>query len=316
MKAFLVTGGAGFIGSNFIRYMMDKYSSYEIINLDLLTYAGNLKNVEEVADLSRYHFVQGSINDRELVTNLVKQYKVDAIINFAAESHVDRSIEAAYPFVETNVNGTLSLLEVAKKCQINRFVQISTDEVYGSLGLEGYFFEHSPLNPSSPYSASKASADLLVQSYHKTYGLDTIITRCSNNYGPYQHSEKLLPSIILKAFQNEKLPIYGEGQNVRDWLHVFDHCSAIDLALHSGKSGEIYNIGAYHERTNNEMVDFIIGALDREESLKEFIPDRLGHDFRYAIDSSKIRRELKWQPKMDFDKSLIETIDWYITEQQ
>lgn len=314
MKAFLVTGGAGFIGSNFIRYMMDKYPSYEIINLDLLTYAGNLKNVEEVADLPRYHFVQGDINDLELVTKLVRQYKIDAIINFAAESHVDRSIEKSAPFVETNVNGTLALLEVAKDCQIQRFVQISTDEVYGSLGSEGYFFEHSPLNPSSPYSASKASADLLVQSYHRTYGLNTVITRCSNNYGPYQHSEKLLPSIIIKAFHNEKLPVYGDGQNVRDWLHVFDHCSAIDLALHKGISGEIYNIGAYHERTNNEMVDFIIGSLDRSESLKEFVTDRLGHDFRYAIDSSKIRRELNWHPKMDFEKSLIETIDWYIEQ--
>ena len=305
----IVTGGAGFIGGNFIRYMLKKYNKYEFINLDKLTYAGNLKSIEDLLKYPNYKFVQGDIADKQVLQDLMPG--VDAIINFAAESHVDRSIDGPEVFVLTNVLGTQVLLEAARKHKVSKFVQISTDEVYGSLGADGLFTELTPIAPSSPYSASKASADLLVYSYYHTYGMDVSITRCSNNYGPYQHLEKLIPSFITKAIKDRPLPIYGDGLNIRDWLYVDDHCSAIDLVLHSGQPGEVYNIGGNNEHANLEITKIILSALGKSEDLIEYVTDRPGHDRRYAIDSTKIRTQLGWNPQYNFEEGIQETIEWY-----
>ncbi|MCZ0756856.1 dTDP-glucose 4,6-dehydratase [Anoxybacillus sp. J5B_2022] len=307
----LITGGAGFIGSNFVNYMVKKYPNYQIINLDALTYAGNLENVKEVENEPNYRFVKGDITNRELVESLFAE-GVDAVVNFAAESHVDRSIADPGIFIKTNVQGTQVLLDAAKKYGVKKYIQISTDEVYGTLGETGYFTETTPLAPNSPYSASKAGADLLVRAYHETYGLPVNITRCSNNYGPYHFPEKLIPLMIINALNNQPLPVYGDGLNVRDWLHVEDHCSAIDLVLHHGKNGEVYNVGGNNERTNIEVVKAILRYLNKPESLITFVEDRLGHDRRYAIDATKIREELGWQPKYTFEEGLKQTINWYL----
>lgn len=315
MKNILVTGGAGFIGSNFVHYMLDKHPDYTIINLDLLTYAGNIHNLDDVIDNPRHIFVKGNITNRELVSYLVENYSIDAFVNFAAESHVDRSILNPSIFVETNVQGTLALLDVAKKYEIQKYLQVSTDEVYGSLGSTGYFTEETPLAPNSPYSASKTSADLLVRSYYETYDMNVNITRCSNNYGPYHFPEKLIPLMISNALDGKNLPIYGDGMNVRDWLHVYDHCQAIDLVLHKGKKGEVYNVGGHNERTNNEIVDIIIEKLQVSPDLKVYVEDRLGHDKRYAIDPTKLETELGWKPKYTFETGIVETIDWYLANE-
>ncbi|MDE8564470.1 dTDP-glucose 4,6-dehydratase [Anoxybacillus rupiensis] len=308
----LVTGGAGFIGSNFVRYMLEKYPKYKIVNYDLLTYAGNLENLQDVQKNGQYVFVKGDIGNYQLVDYVVGTHQIDVIVNFAAESHVDRSISDPGIFVKTNVLGTQVLLDVAKTHGIKKYVQISTDEVYGSLGETGYFTEETPLAPNSPYSASKAGADLLVRAYHETYGLNVNITRCSNNYGPYHFPEKLIPLMITNALEGKELPIYGDGQNVRDWLHVKDHCTAIDLVIHKGIPGEVYNIGGHNERTNNEIVHLIVEKLGVSKSLIKYVPDRLGHDRRYAIDPAKITEELGWTPQYEFDKGIEETIQWYI----
>lgn len=308
----LVTGGAGFIGSNFIRYMLKEHDDVIVTNLDKLTYAGNLKNLEEVENDSRHRFVKGDIADRELVSKLFREEEFDAVVNFAAESHVDRSILDSAPFVETNIKGTQVLLDLAGKHGIGRFIQISTDEVYGSLGNTGKFTEDSLLEPNSPYAASKAAADMLCRAYYKTYGLPIIITRSSNNYGPYQHPEKLIPLMILKALNDESLPVYGDGRNVRDWLYVGDNCRAIDIVLRKGKVGEIYNIGGSEERRNIEVVKLILKKLGKPESLIRFVQDRPGHDWRYALDISKIKRELGWQPTYCFEQGLKQTITWYV----
>ncbi|KRM96895.1 hypothetical protein FC19_GL000422 [Liquorilactobacillus aquaticus DSM 21051] len=311
----LVTGGAGFIGSNFIHYFLDKYPDCKIVNLDLLTYAGNIHSLEDVQEDQRYTFVHGNITNRELVEHLVTEYQLDTIVNFAAESHVDRSILHPEIFVETNVQGTLALLDVAKKLKLKKYLQVSTDEVYGTLGAEGYFKETTPLAPNSPYSASKASADLLVRAYYETYGLNVNITRCSNNYGPYQFPEKLIPLMTSNGMDGKKLPIYGDGKNIRDWLHVSDHCQAIDLVLHKGQKGEIYNVGGHNERSNNEIVHLIVEQLGLDEGAIEYVKDRLGHDRRYAIDPTKIETKLGWKPKYTFDVGIKETVDWYLNHE-
>mgnify|MGYP001770241714 CR=1 FL=1 len=312
----LVTGGAGFIGSNFVRYMLEKYSNYKVVNYDLLTYAGNLENLKDVENHPNYTFVKGNINNRELVDYLVKTHEIDVIINFAAESHVDRSITDPDIFVKTNVLGTQALLDVAKANNIKKYVQISTDEVYGTLGETGYFTEQTPLAPNSPYSASKAGGDLLVRVYHETYGLNANITRCSNNYGPYHFPEKLIPLMITNALEGKELPIYGDGQNIRDWLHVKDHCAAIDLVIHKGRPGEVYNIGGHNERTNNEIVYLIVEKLGVSKDLIKYVADRPGHDRRYAIDPTKIMTELGWKPQYTFETGILETIQWYIDNQE
>ncbi len=304
----LVTGGAGFIGSNFINYMLKKYN-YKIINLDKLTYAGNLENLAEASKNNNYTFVKSDICDKELVLDLLSD--CDAIINFAAESHVDRSIESPDIFIQTNVNGTVNLLNCARAKKIERFIQISTDEVYGSI-KEGYFTETTPISPNSPYSSSKASADLFVQAYFKTYGLPALITRCSNNYGPYQYPEKLIPFFITRLLDNKKVPIYGDGQNVRDWLYVEDHCRGIDLVLHKGCDGEIYNIGGHNEKTNIEITKIILEKMGKDENCIEYVADRLGHDRRYAISNDKIRNELGFEVKYSFENGISDTIDWYL----
>ena len=311
----LVTGGAGFIGSNFVHYIIEKYENYNVINLDLLTYAGNLDNLKDLTENPRYTFVRGNIGNLELVNYLVKVNKIDIIINFAAESHVDRSITNPEIFVKTNVLGTQNLLDVAKINNVKKFVQVSTDEVYGSLGETGYFTEDTPLAPNSPYSASKAGADMLVRSYFETFGMNINITRCSNNYGPYHFPEKLIPLMITNALEGKELPIYGDGGNVRDWLHVKDHCAAIDLVIHNGMPGEVYNIGGHNERTNNEIVHLIIDYLNVSKDLIKYVDDRLGHDRRYAIDSTKLVTQLGWKPQYNFDKGIIDTIQWYINNQ-
>lgn len=311
----LVTGGAGFIGSNFIHYFLEKYPDSYIVNYDKLTYAGNLDNLEFLQHSNHYTFIKGDITNKELVNYVVTTHEVDTIINFAAESHVDRSIANSDEFVKTNIVGTQILLDVARNHNI-RLVQISTDEVYGSLGANGYFTEDTPLSPNSPYSASKASADFLVRSYHETYCLNVTITRCSNNYGPFQFPEKLIPLMIINALNGKNLPIYGDGKYIRDWLHVKDHCSAIDLVIHKGKAGEIYNIGGHNERTNLEIVETIVNTLGGSKNLITFVPDRLGHDYRYAIDSSKIQNELGWKPSYSFKDGLEETISWYQKHQE
>lgn len=311
MKRLLVTGGAGFIGSNFIRYMLNKYD-YKIVNLDLLTYAGNISSLDDIKNNKNYTFVKGDICDNLLVDRLVSENSIDIIINFAAESHVDRSIINPDIFVRTNVLGTQNLLEIAKKYKIEKFFQISTDEVYGSLGATGYFTEETPLSPNSPYSASKAGADLLVLSYHHTFGLNVNITRCSNNYGPYQFPEKLIPLFITNAMDDRQVPLYGDGLNVRDWLFVEDHCSAIDSVLHKGEKGEIYNVGGNNEKTNKYITDIILNYLKKNDSLIKYVQDRLGHDRRYAIDASKIKKELGWQPSYVFEEAIVKTIQWYL----
>ncbi len=313
MMKVLVTGGAGFIGSNFLKYMVDKYPDYHFINLDALTYCGNLENLKDIEDCNNYSFVKGDIRDEKLVDELVS--KCNYIVNFAAESHVDRSIEDPEIFIKSNILGTQVLLEAAKKHSIKKYLQISTDEVYGSLPKEGYFRETTPLQPNSPYSASKAGADLMVRAYHNTFDLPINITRCSNNYGPYQFPEKLIPLMISNALEEKELPVYGDGLNIRDWLHVYDHCTAIDLVLHKGKIGEVYNIGGNNEKTNIDIVKLILKELDKSESLIKFVKDRLGHDRRYAIDSTKIQNELGWKPKYTFEVGIIETINWYLDNQ-
>ncbi|KZX11486.1 dTDP-glucose 4,6-dehydratase [Methanobrevibacter filiformis] len=311
----VVTGGAGFIGSNFLNYMLNKYPNYEIINIDSLTYCGNLENLKDIEDNPNYTFAKGDIRDTEFVNSVIDD-TVDHVINFAAESHVDRSIENPKIFIESNIIGTQTLLESSKKSNIKKYVQISTDEVYGTLGSTGYFTETTPLAANSPYSSSKAGADLLVRAYHETYDLPINITRCSNNYGPYQFPEKLIPLMINNALNNKQLPVYGDGKNVRDWLHVYDHCSAIDRVLHKGKIGEVYNIGGNNEKENIEIVKLILKYLDKSESLINYVEDRLGHDRRYAIDSSKIQKELGWKPKYTFEVGIEETIDWYLENKE
>jgi dTDP-glucose 4,6-dehydratase len=307
----LITGGAGFIGSNFILYVLKKYPEYHIINLDKLTYAGNLDSLESVEDHPNYTFVKGDICDEKLIDEITTR-GVGGIVNFAAESHVDRSIMDPGIFVRTNVLGTQVLLDAAKKYGVEKYIQISTDEVYGSLGETGYFTETTPLAPNSPYSAGKASADLFVRAYHETFGLNVNITRCSNNYGPYQFPEKLIPLMISNALEEKELPVYGDGLNIRDWLYVEDHCSAIDVILHAGKPGEVYNIGGSNEKTNLEIVKLILRELSKPESLIKYVKDRPGHDRRYAMDASKIRRELNWKPHYDFDQGMKATIQWYL----
>jgi dTDP-glucose 4,6-dehydratase len=307
----LVTGGAGFIGSAFIRWMLSQEAQYEIVNLDALTYAGHLENLATIADNRRYRFVHGDITDALLLSRLFEEEYFDACLNFAAESHVDRSILDANAFVTTNVVGTHLLLQAARQARVSRYIQISTDEVYGSLGPNGLFTEETPLAPNSPYSASKASADLFVRAFAETYDFPAIITRCSNNYGPYQYPEKLIPLFILNALNDRPLPVYGDGLNIRDWLFVDDHCRAIEAVLKQGRPGEVYNIGGSNEKSNIELTHLILERLGKPKTLIQYVDDRLGHDRRYAIDSSKIQRELNWTPQVDFESGLAQTIEWY-----
>ena len=330
MKTYLVTGGAGFIGSNFIHFIMEKYQDkIFIINLDKLTYAGNLGNLQEIETMSNYKFIHGDICDKEIIKDIFENYKIDYIVNFAAESHVDRSILDPEIFVKTNILGTTNLLNEAKSCWMQkdsfkegkRFVQISTDEVYGSLGSTGFFTEETPLDPHSPYSSSKASADLIVKAYYDTYNMPINITRCSNNYGPYQFPEKLIPLMINNCLNKKDLPIYGDGLNVRDWLYVKDHCKAIDMVLKKGVIGQVYNIGGHNERTNITIVKTIIKYLNENvdktitENLIKFVEDRKGHDRRYGIDPSKIKKEIGWQPETNFEVGIKKTINWYLQNQ-
>jgi dTDP-glucose 4,6-dehydratase len=312
----LITGGAGFIGSNFVRYMVNKYPNDQIVNLDLLTYAGNLENLKTIENAANYKFVRGDIADREFIGGLFQEEKFDYVINFAAESHVDRSITDPGIFVQTNIQGTLALLDAAKTIGVKKYLQVSTDEVYGTLGETGFFTEETPLAANSPYSASKAGADLLVRAYHETFGLPVNITRCSNNYGPFHFPEKLIPLMIINALNDKELPVYGDGLNVRDWLHVEDHCQAIDLVLHNGRNGEVYNVGGNNERTNIDIVKTILKQLGKPESLIKFVKDRPGHDRRYAIDATKLRTELGWKPKYTFDTGIEQTINWYLENKQ
>lgn len=335
MKTILITGGAGFIGSNFVSYFLEKYTDYHLVILDKLTYAGNLKNLKEVEQYQNFTFVKGDICDKHFVEELFSHYKFQGVIHFAAESHVDNSISEPDTFISTNINGTFTLLETARKCWMerpfnfrlgfeqSRFHHISTDEVYGTLGETGFFTEKTPYKPNSPYSASKAASDMLVRSYFHTYGLNIVTTNCSNNYGPKQHAEKLIPTIIRKALNGENIPIYGEGKNIRDWLYVKDHCTGIDLAFHSGKAGETYNIGGKNEQTNLEIAHIICRILDTKRPRKEgtsysklisFVSDRPGHDFRYAIDASKIELELGWKASENFASGIVKTIDWYLND--
>lgn len=330
MKTILVTGGAGFIGSNFIKYMLEKYPNYRIINIDSLTYAGNLENLKSVSSNPNYKFYKLDIRDREGLSEIFKAYDIDLLVNFAAESHVDRSIEEPDVFFTTNIIGTQVLLDLARlHWKINpsdnycsrykegvKFLQISTDEVYGSLGKDGLFTEKSPLEPSSPYSASKASGDLIVGSYYKTYNMPVNITRSSNNYGPYQFPEKLIPLIINNSLKEKELPIYGDGMQIRDWIFVSDHCRAIDMVLHKGIDGEVYNIGASTEITNIDIVRYILRILGKSETLIKYVKDRLGHDKRYALDSSKIRSQLGWEPVYSFEEAIGETVKWYSENRQ
>jgi dTDP-glucose 4,6-dehydratase len=311
----LVTGGAGFIGSNFIFHMLKKYNEYKIVCLDLLTYAGNISTLESVMNNPNFKFVRGDIGDRELVEKIFEEENFDVVVNFAAESHVDRSIENPGIFLETNIIGTQVLLGASKKYSVKRFHQVSTDEVYGDLPLDRpdlFFTEKTPINTSSPYSASKASADLLVLAYYRTYKLPVTISRCSNNYGPYHFPEKLIPLIILKALSNKSLPVYGNGENIRDWIYVEDHCKAIDLIINNGRVGEVYNVGGNKELKNIEVVKTILRELGKPDSLIKYVDDRAGHDLRYAIDPFKIKNELGWEPEILFDEGIKKTIEWYI----
>ena len=311
----LVTGGAGFIGSNFIYYELDKYAEDRIVCIDALTYAGNLETLEEALKNERFVFYRGDIADGEFVNGVFAKEHPDIVVNFAAESHVDRSLEAPDIFLRTNVIGTMTLLEACRNYGIQRFHQVGTDEVYGDLPLDRtdlFFTEETPIHTSSPYSASKAAADLLVLAYHRTYGLPVTISRCSNNYGPYHFPEKLIPLMISRALADESLPVYGSGENVRDWLYVKDHCSAIDLVMRKGRNGEVYNIGGHNERTNLQVVKTILKELGKPETLITYVKDRPGHDMRYAIDPTKIRSELGWQPETSFDDGIKQTIRWYL----
>jgi dTDP-glucose 4,6-dehydratase len=333
MKKILVTGGAGFIGSNFIPFFLEAYAGHHVVNLDALTYAGDLGNLKEVEGNNRYTFVKGDICDRALIERLFNQHQFSGVVHFAAESHVDNSISGPEAFIRTNIFGTFTLLDVARKawmdspfqfkkeCSSNRFLHVSTDEVYGTLGETGLFSEVTPYAPNSPYSASKAGSDMLVRSYFHTYGMNVVTTNCSNNYGPKQHKEKLIPTIIRKALAEESIPIYGDGKNIRDWLYVLDHCKGISLAFEKGKEGETYNIGGKNERNNNQIADKICSILDSQQprkngkSYKElltFVKDRAGHDKRYAIDASKIEKELSWRAEEEFDGGIGKTIDWYL----
>ena len=335
MKSILVTGCAGFIGSNFVPYFLEKYKNYNIINLDLLTYAGDIENLKEIKENERYKFIKGDICNRELVEYIFTEYDIFGVIHFAAESHVDNSIKNPGVFIETNVNGTFTLLDVAYKYWMDapfkykekysqespRFHHISTDEVYGTLGEEGLFTETTPYAPNSPYSASKAASDMVVRSYLHTYGMNTVITNCSNNYGPKQHDEKLIPTIIRKALNDENIPIYGDGRNIRDWLYVLDHCTGIDLVYHTGRRGEVYNIGGRNERNNNYIAKKICEILDKlypknsgDSYTKQitYVEDRAGHDRRYAIDASKLEDELGWQAEENFESGILKTIEWYL----
>ncbi len=323
-KSILITGGAGFIGSNFVPYFLDNHPEFELINLDKLTYAGNLQNLSEVERNSRYKFIHGDICDRSLVEKIFSDFDIHGVIHFAAESHVDNSISGPGEFIKTNVNGTFTILDVARlswKGKDYRFHHISTDEVYGTLGETGLFTEQTPYAPNSPYSASKASSDMIVRAYHHTYGMNVVTTNCSNNYGPKQHNEKLIPTIIRNALAERPLPIYGDGKNIRDWLYVLDHCKGIDLVFTKGKAGETYNIGGRNERNNLQIVDRITSILDEKrprkngKSYKElltFVPDRPGHDRRYAIDASKIEKELGWRAEENFDTGIEKTVNWYL----
>jgi len=311
-KNILVTGGAGFIGSNFINYILSKRDDYFIVNLDKLTYAGNLENLQKVEKNKNYKFVKGDISNNELVDYLFKRFNLKFVINFAAESHVDRSILGSEIFYRTNVIGTTVLLEAARRYQVEKFVQISTDEVYGSLGNTGLFTEQTPLSPNSPYSSSKASADITALSFHHTFGLPVVVTRCSNNYGPLQFPEKLIPLMIINSLNGKKLPVYGDGLNVRDWIYVIDHNKAVELVFENGKIGEVYNIGASREMKNIEIIKLILQKLGKGEELIEYVKDRPGHDRRYAIDSSKIKNELGWKPSFNFENAIGDTIDWYL----
>ena len=306
----LVTGGVGFIGSNFIRHIRQEHPDWEITNLDKLTYAGNLENLKDIQDQPGYHFVKGDIADRKLVDKLLGQ-EFDVIVNFAAESHVDRSILDASQFIETNVKGTQVLLEGARKRGIRRFIQVSTDEVYGSID-SGRFTEESPLSPSSPYSASKTAADLLCGAYFKTHHVPAIVTRCTNNLGPYQFPEKLIPLVITNALEDKPVPVYGDGLNIRDWIFVVDHCRALDAVIQKGQPGEIYNIGSGHEKTNLELIHRLLELLDKPQSLIQFVTDRPAHDRRYALDCTRIATDLGWQPVYSFEKALSATVDWYL----
>lgn len=312
MKRILVTGGAGFIGSNYINHILREREDYFIVNLDKLTYAGNLANLSGLAQEPRHVFVRGDIVNRELVSYLFEKYDLEYVINFAAESHVDRSILGSQEFYRTNVLGTNVLLETAKRFGVKKYLQISTDEVYGSLGAEGLFTEQTPLSPNSPYSSSKAGADMMASAFYHTYGMPIVITRCSNNYGPLQFPEKLIPLMILNALAGKSLPVYGDGMNVRDWIYVIDHNRAINLVFEDGKPGEVYNIGASNEMPNIEIVKLILNKLGKSESLITYVKDRPGHDRRYAIDSSKIQAELGWEPKFSFPEAIGKTIDWYL----
>lgn len=319
MKNILITGGAGFIGSNFVDFMVNKYKNiYNIIVLDKLTYAGNINNLSKVRN--KITFIKGDICDFDYVSKIFKEYKIDAVIHFAAESHVDNSIKNPFIFTQTNVIGTHTLLEVAKNIwgegSKNKFIHISTDEVYGSLGDEGFFTENSLIKPNSPYSASKAASDLMALAYFKTFKMNVNVTNCSNNYGPYQHNEKLIPHMISLALNNEKLPVYGDGLNIRDWLYVEDHCRAIDLILHKGLPGERYNIGGHNEVRNIDIVKYILKYLNKSEDLIDFVDDRKGHDYRYAIDPKKIQNQLSWQPTTKFKDGINETIEWYLNNKE
>lgn len=315
----LVTGGAGFIGGNFVHYMVNKYPEDMIVNLDLLTYAGNLETLKPVENKPNYKLIRGDIADRKFVFELFQKEKFDVVVNFAAETHVDRSIENPEIFVITNVLGTTTLLDASKEFGVKRYHQVSTDEVYGDLPLDRpdlFFTETTPLHTSSPYSSSKASADLFVLAYYRTFGLPVTVSRCSNNYGPYHFPEKLIPLMISRALADQELPVYGTGENVRDWLHVEDHCAAIDLILRNGRIGEVYNIGGHNERTNLEVVKTILKALNKPESLIRYVKDRPGHDMRYAIDPTKLETELGWKPKYNFDTGIRQTIGWYLNNKE
>ncbi len=330
MRKILVTGGAGFIGSNFLKYMVEKYSDCHFVNVDVLTYAGNLDNISDIADKGNYTFINADIRSRESMDEIFLKYNFDSVINFAAESHVDNSIDDPEVFLTTNIIGVQVLLDIAKKYwKINpnnkycreykpnvKFLQVSTDEVYGALGKDGLFTEKTPLMPNSPYSASKASGDMIVRAYSETYGMPVNITRCSNNYGPYQYPEKLIPLMISNCLSDKKLPVYGDGMQIRDWLHVSDHCSAIDTVLRKGKLGEVYNIGGNNEKANIEIVKLIISRLQKSEKLIEYVADRPGHDRRYAIDNTKISTELNWEPSYTFEQGISETIDWYLANNE
>ena len=315
MKKILVTGGAGFIGSNFVRMVLTEQPDCFIVNLDKLTYAGNLENLAGFLEHKNHKFIKGDICDGELIAKIIDEYQINAIINFAAESHVDRSISEPKIFIDTNISGTLTLLEAARDKKLERFIQISTDEVYGELGPKGMFTEQTPLSPNSPYSASKASSDLLVRAFGHTWGVKYNITRCSNNYGEYQFPEKMIPLMINNALNDKDLPVYGDGLNVRDWLYVYDHCAAIWQVLEKAEPGEIYNIGGCNEKTNLEVIGLILNRLQKPQTLIKFVKDRPGHDRRYAIDASKIKKELGWEPSVKFEEGIVKTIDWYLQNQ-